>query len=349
MSVYNEVKEVHNIIDFVASNTSQLFSVLKIYGSVKTPLYSSLDIAKILEIKNIDGILKQFTIRECINARTDNSDKPIRLLTEHGLYRILFMNNTPLGEIFREFVYMVLDKLKDEGEVKLIDVQKNMQTEFADEIKKATDYLKQRIENLEVEILSASKILRRNTEMLHSKEHANGLLSQNAQNLRMKINVLESRLLRAELNDNIDITSDEALLTYLKNKHMIKYFVYLMPCRDEVDDCYNYNDYSIHNTPEEDSVMYYRISKNDACIKGVVAYELFLENDAYFAELKKRLTTDTTIMQKTSDTVYCDFATLREHYLDVRSMPLVEKKKTKALEIEKMLQELQGLWRTDSF
>lgn len=336
LPVLDEVKGSANIVDLVARNINPIYSVLKIYGSADIPYYSANEVGQLLEIKNIDQTIKQFTSRECIVTRVKGFDKPLKLLTEHGLYRILFINKTPVGEVFREFVYMVLDKLKQQRVVHLNDVQTDMQQKFSVELQNATNYLQLKVQNLELEIMSNAKTLRKTFELAHRKEQESADLAQHMQHLSAKLITLEERLLRYELRETVDPTSDEALLEYLKAKYMkIKIFIYLMPSRDDSDYNYDYKIYNIYNTPDDYDVMYYRLSRSDTCVRGRIVKELFLEAENQFVELKNLLNND--CMPQGQDTYLCDLNNINEYYVNVRSVPIVEKRKIKMNEIENSL------------
>lgn len=264
----SEVKESRQLIDSVAKSTNPLFSILKTYGTNKFPYCVADDVAKLLEIKSADAMVKGFTARECVYAKIRDIDSDVertaRLLTRHGMYRVLASSTTPVGDLVREFIYMVLDKLDEDGVVHLANVQSDMQLYYNEEIKKATDYLSQRVQSLETEILASGRILRRNTELMHKKEKENCQLSHDKQILKCKINTLEERLLLAELDINNNDNDDLSLLEYLKSRYMKhKVNVYLLPSKDETDYDYDFKSYDIMNPPEESDMMYYRITRNE--------------------------------------------------------------------------------------
>lgn len=345
--VYEELKDTKSIIDLVAKNTNTSFAILKIYGSTEIPLYSAHEIAQLIEIKNIDRELKHFGPRECVYAKVrdaNGSEKAMKLLTEHGLYRIMFINRTPVGEVFREFVYMVLDKLKSQRIVQLENVQDDMKKHFAAEIANATQYLQTKVQNLESEIMANGKHMRRNVALLHEKEQEAAQLSYAAQQLGTKVSVLEERLLRAELHDAQPLESDEALLEYLKDKYMkVKLYVYLMPCKDDSDYNYNHMDYDIMNLPDENDMMYFRLSRNNSCIKGRMIKELAFEHESQLIEFKDAMINESmhNTTPLSNDTYFCELAIINEFYVTARSKPIVEKKNKRRQEILSILSQDQ--------
>ena len=345
--VYEEVKEASPLIQFAAQQTKPLFGALKIYGTKQFPLYNAHEIGILLEIKNIDRVLKNYTSRECITAKiktneNNNENKPIRLLTRHGMYRIMFENQGILGDIFREFVYMVLDKLSDDGAVQLKQIQTDMQAQFSDEIKKATDYLQIRIQNLEHEVLASSRITRRATEIMHNKEQEVGRLTQESQSLQMKIYGLEKKILTDELRS--EMPEDEQFAEYLKAKYLKKYYIYLLPSND---DDYNIKNYNLNNPPDEDETMNFRLTQSE--IRNVknnqLVKEIYLENDSQFIELLTSLSKYAT--NKSRDNYSCSLYDIIDLTNEIRNKPVIAMRKAKAIDIENALANKKLLWESD--
>lgn len=318
----DEVKDAKSIINLMASTTNPRFSALKIYGSTLNPCYMPSDIGFLLDIKNVDSVTKNFTSREIIFASIIGHDKPVKLLTEHGLYRLLFINNTSVGEVFREFVYMVLDKLKEQRVAHLDNIQEEMKKKFNEELVKASEYLTTKLQNLELEVSANASTIKRNAQLAHKKSQDAAELLYINQQLETKISILESRLLRVESQDKYDeIDADRKYMKYLESKYMkVKIYIYLMPSKDDIDYDYDYKNYSISNPPDDSDVMYYRISKNENCTKGVIVKILYFETEACFTKFKTAL--EENIDQITSDTYLCDLIAINELYITYRSNSL---------------------------
>ena len=348
LPIFEEIKDVQVYVQEASKqfNINPLCSVLKIYGSKKFPLYHIVEVSKILEIKNIDNVVKHFTQKELVTAiiKDDNGNKKVsKLFTEHGMYRIMMINSSPIGEIFREFIYLVLDKLKDDGIVHLEKIQNDLQNNFQEELKNATNYLQLKIQNLELEIASSSKIIRRNTELMHKKIMESSNLSQEQHQLKAKISVLEERLLKVELDIQTDAESDEALLDYLKAKYMKKYLIYLLPDKRGEDDSYDYKNYDLSNPPDENDVMCYRITPRE-CKTGRLVKEIYFEYESHFIDLKNRLN---NINNKQADTFIGELEIIIELSNEIRSGPILDIKKTKRTLIENSLAEMRKLYNID--
>lgn len=347
--IYEEVKDAAPLIQIVAQQTKPIFSSLKIYGTAQFPLYVASDIGYLLEVKNIDRLVRAYKPQECITAKIKTADpnsveRSTKLLTRHGMYRIMFDANSPVSEVFREFVYMVLDKLSDDGVVHLKTVQTEMQQQFSAELERATAYLQNKVHNLENEVIAASRITRRATELMHNKEQEAGRLSQESQQLQMKIYNLEKKLLAAELSD--DSTEDEQFLEYMKTRYLKKYLVYLLP---DHDDEYDYRSYDLTNPPDENDTMYYRITPRE-CKTGSLVKEIYFEADTQFAELKAKLfeqLSKNNPSLKASDILITDLYTITEIANNIRNRPVIERKREKRAEVEASLATLKQLWQRD--
>jgi prophage antirepressor-like protein len=350
--VYEELQNSRELIENVAKEINPLFAILKTYGTKKHPLCSANDVARLLEIKSVDSMLKGFNATECIFAKIKDNEgeRNCKLLTKHGIYRVLFNSHTPLGEIVREFIYKVLDKLEEDGVVHLENIQKEMNENFIEEIKKSTAYLRERVSCLESEIYASNRILRRNTEIMHFKESENNKLSQERQALKMKINQLQKNLMKAELDETRSETTDDCLFKYLKLKYMkVKVFIYLLSCKDDNDDHYNYKDFSIENPPDENDTMYYKISKNEDLKNGVIVYETCFETEAQFVELKTKLHTSINLNVKATETLHCELSLIIDQVEQIRYSPVIEKKKERRRAIENDLAEMRSLFNKDFY
>ena len=357
--VYEEIKEAAPLIQMVSMQTNPVYSAIKIYGNSQYPLYVASDLGQFLDIKNVDRVVRSYTSRECISAKIRTTDpqtgqtfdKNTKLLTKHGMYRLMFDSNSPVGEVFREFVYMVLDKLTDAGVVHLKSVQSEMQAQFSEEINKATKYLQVKVQALEHEIMASTRITRRATELMHNKEQEAGKLSQESQALQMKIHNLEQKLLNAELSNDLDQTDEEQLLEYLKAKYLKRYLVYLLPSKDDDESSYDYREYNLSNPPDESDTLYYRVTIRE-CKIGNLVKEIYLETDTQFAELKSKLfdnSVNKNPSAKTNDILLCDLYTINELANDIRNRPITERKKEKRAQIEASLSEMRKIWDRDYF
>jgi prophage antirepressor-like protein len=107
---------------------------IRILGTQDFPCFYLEDIAIILSIKNPRSTIEKFGHLELVSQEQRQKfniityrkykdefrrDNTMILLTEFGLYRILFTTRSQVAERFREFVYEVLYELRTKGEYKI--------------------------------------------------------------------------------------------------------------------------------------------------------------------------------------------------------------------------------------
>jgi len=116
---------------------------VRILGTREEPMFVAADIGKLLDIKNIHTSIKNFTNTEKVirPAYTLGGLQETTLLTEKGLYRIVYSSKKKIAEQFREWVYEVLKKIRLTGQYIL-----------SDEIKKQLEDKDSEIANLQNQI-----------------------------------------------------------------------------------------------------------------------------------------------------------------------------------------------------
>lgn len=90
---------------------------LKIYGSCDEPLFSSSQVAQLLDIKQIHRSISHYESNEKTEmvVKTNGGDQKVSMLTEQGLYRLLYSTRTQVGKTFRKWVYTVIKELRTNG------------------------------------------------------------------------------------------------------------------------------------------------------------------------------------------------------------------------------------------
>lgn len=223
-----------DFINQIAKDFKNEFKNVRIYGTFKDPLFMVKDIEKILGVQNLHSeritSIKE-KIKICIS--TTQGQREVNVFTEFGLYNILSSSKTECAEIFREFVFVVLKRLRTEGEVKMIDA--------INDLKKLKEDLKEKdllIEEEHKKALrfekSAIKQYEKNTSLLYTNEH-----------------------LRNDL-ENQDIRKLEVRIQYLQNKYMKKLYLIMIKPPPEYKDLYE--DVDIDEEPNDDEQYVFTIS-----------------------------------------------------------------------------------------
>ncbi len=339
LPMLNEFDGASTIVNMIA-NTNPLYSAFKIYGDADNQYYLASEMASLVQINNIDNILKNWSPDEYIVAKVENSNKPVKFLTDHGLYRILFMNGTPVGDAFRHFVYVVLDKLKRDHIVRLTDAQEEMRKSFALELHNATNYLNLKINNLEKEVETSWGRIRKSNEYAEEKNSESAGLLQYVSKLEQHIIELEDRLYKSEMQEKLDADSSgvsDVMFNYLRDKVMTyKVYIYLMPCKDDNDYNYDHKLYDLINEPNEYHVMYYRLSTNDTCVRGRIIKKIQFETPNQLNSMRNLLST----YINSGDTYLCELHAILEAYYETINTPAIEAQKNKMDDIKLTLSKL---------
>lgn len=98
---------------------------VRILGTPEEPYFYATDIAKVLEISNYRSIIANYGENEVLSNKErqkveikdsgGRNNKNILLLTEFGVYRLLFASRKLIAQQFREFVYETLRKIRLES------------------------------------------------------------------------------------------------------------------------------------------------------------------------------------------------------------------------------------------
>jgi prophage antirepressor-like protein len=90
---------------------------VKIYGTLQNPLFVANDIAKLLDIKNIISTMSEFSENHKVLAKiqTKGGKQEVNMLTEFGLYKLIFISRKPQALQFQEWVFNVLQQIRLNG------------------------------------------------------------------------------------------------------------------------------------------------------------------------------------------------------------------------------------------
>lgn len=96
-----------------AAAIKQTFSNMKVFNSNAQPLFLLNEIAIILGVSNPNTMTKNYNETEKVTGYINNKGKKIKknFLTKHGVYRIIFNNKSILSEVFRGFIYKLIDHM----------------------------------------------------------------------------------------------------------------------------------------------------------------------------------------------------------------------------------------------
>lgn len=111
----NELQENDSVTSTKkAQNIKQTFTDLRVFNTHSEPLFLANDIGVIIGASNVNQMVKNYTATEKISGHIiDHKGRTSKkiFLTKHGIYRILFNSKTKLAEVFRGFIYKLIDHM----------------------------------------------------------------------------------------------------------------------------------------------------------------------------------------------------------------------------------------------
>lgn len=122
---------------------SKTFTDIQVFNTNKNPLFLLNDIGIILGVSNISAMVKNYTEIEKITGILVINNKPIKkiFLTKNGVYRIMFNNRSKLSNIFRAFIYKLLDHMEINGKDLTRELMNEIHSENPEMINEAiTEY-----------------------------------------------------------------------------------------------------------------------------------------------------------------------------------------------------------------
>lgn len=102
------------------SNDSAELEV-RILGDSERPLFVARDVAKVLDIKDINSTIRDFDDEQkgMHIVHTPGGDQTINVLTEEGLYKLLFVSRKDAAKRFQKWVFNVIHELRTKGKYEL--------------------------------------------------------------------------------------------------------------------------------------------------------------------------------------------------------------------------------------
>lgn len=226
-----------------AERIKKTFSTIRVFNSNSDPLFLAKDIGIILGVSNINSMIKHFNSSEMkiglLDAKTKLSKK--YFLTRHGIYRVLFNNRTKLSEVFRGFIYKLIDhmlnyevdKLKgiiNEFTIENPELVKESIIELNDNFKKYKQLYEKELYEKEKWELQATK---ENTLLKQLESEKNEAEIENMYN-NMYIKQLKEEKMDAFERiykikyDNAVYDDNELIINDLKKKFLKEVYIYIV-------------------------------------------------------------------------------------------------------------------------
>ncbi len=149
--VQNKLNEVDQIIlaeqnKNKVDNKMELFNEMfenkkvRIYGDFENPLFVAKDIGDILELTNIRKTIINFNETEIsdVTISYGSQKRNVNMLTEKGLYKLMYKSKSKIAEKFQDFVYKLLHDLR----TKKISIVENKYKNIIEEKDKQIEKIK---------------------------------------------------------------------------------------------------------------------------------------------------------------------------------------------------------------
>ena len=137
-----ELVPINITSDIIASLGEQfdpVFSQIRIFGTLKRPVFVARDVEKMLGLSDLNlrhrPHFKEGMHYETITIPTKGGSQKSVALTEHGLYQAFFNSSMPVAEKYCQFIIIVMQQLRTQGVVYL----EGALTELEANLKRATD------------------------------------------------------------------------------------------------------------------------------------------------------------------------------------------------------------------
>lgn len=113
---------------FIFNETKHFINIL---WEEEKPLFRAKEIANILEMKDINSIIRDYSIKYKVmrETHTPGGLQKVIFLTEHGMYKLLMRSNKPNAELFQEWITDIIVSIREKGKyelkIKLDEIEKN--------------------------------------------------------------------------------------------------------------------------------------------------------------------------------------------------------------------------------
>ncbi|MGL5934540.1 MAG: hypothetical protein ACRCZI_02840 [Cetobacterium sp.] len=199
-------------------NIKKTFATIKVFNSTTEPLFLSKDIGIIIGASNIKTMIKNYNSTEKVSGIVILNGKSYtaEFLTRHGIYRLLLTNRTKLSEVFRGFIYKLLDHMYYNEFEKLNKIIKEFTTENKELVKEASDELSGGIENYtHIHALEMQQYVERINDNIYMIE---------------KLEAEKQTILKRFKNYRSDLDNDESVQMnrILKNKYLKEITIWLV-------------------------------------------------------------------------------------------------------------------------
>jgi prophage antirepressor-like protein len=293
------IQEFNNAIHLIPFANGKHMLKCKSYGTTDNPLFMVNEFADFLEIKNVADTTKNYGPNYIQFVEINYNGKPIKMkmLTEKGLYRLIFQSDTKFAEAFHEYVTNILKTLRTKGSITQQQAISHIEENYSELLKEAQQQIKEFKEEID-----AYKVQQYQLEDQRDKfKDKLNLVTRDAMEndaqafTYQKKHEKEVRIREALENDYLNdsetlikVTKTE-YIKYLHENYLKTLFVYMIDpeslgtkktkkSSESSEDIPNdIEDYDINNPPEDCDEYNFYISQSEKK-EGTLVYHLYVED-----------------------------------------------------------------------
>lgn len=123
----------------------------EIYGNKDNPLFIAVEVAEMIEVQNTTDLLKRIDEDEKLTYVISRAGqkREVNMLTEFGLYEVLFQSRKPKAKEFKKVVKNILKEIRVNGYYMQGELIQDQPTQSAIELNSDMAYIKNRLAELQ--------------------------------------------------------------------------------------------------------------------------------------------------------------------------------------------------------
>lgn len=128
----NTLLPVDNVSPVIFSKYPDFFKQVRIYGTIEDPLFVANDLRDYLKLKHLH-LERDYTPerdKQKLRMNTPGGHQNVTVLTERGFYKALSNSKSEIGELFLDYVYVVMKELRTKHVVTLQSSMEALQQQF---------------------------------------------------------------------------------------------------------------------------------------------------------------------------------------------------------------------------
>jgi hypothetical protein len=139
--IYKEIDGSHTFVksiimeyyDFIPEEDKENFNNIRVYNTVKDPLFSGPDVYYCLKKtkKHVDRMYADLLDDEILrNQRVDGKSNNMNLITEYGVIHACYLYKNTIAITFQKFMREIIKQLKEKGVATMVEAHKELKIKY---------------------------------------------------------------------------------------------------------------------------------------------------------------------------------------------------------------------------